>query len=385
MLGHSFRGIAGIAWDRFNSLDNGFLLLVVMQVVWLSTQMDRTGIMGDLVLAVHARISRKSAMAALPALIGSLPMPAGAIFSAPMVDRCDDEGNIDPQRKAQINHWFRHLWEYWWPLYPGVLVAMEITGLEVWEFALLQFPMSLIHGVAGYIFFLRKLQSPSVGREVKTQQPDLLPLMVPIILVVFIYAMVWVFFPSIAQFSKYLPMSLGILLSILYLQFKRPLSHKIWRDILLDTRTISLGLLVAIIRIYGAFIEHDLPDGTPLVVVMRQELESWGIPVVLMIMVIPLISGITTGIAVGFVGASLPIAVNLLGDSPAMSSLMATTLLAYTFGYMGLMLSPVHLCLLVGCEHFNTKISGCLVGLLRPASLVLLGGIVIYISIIFIF
>jgi len=320
-------------------------------------------------------------------------MPAGAVFSAPMVDKCDEGGNVDPLHKAQVNYWFRHIWEYWWPLYPGVLVAMEITGLEVWQFALLQFPLSLVHVGAGVLFLLRRIEKRENSAYRGPSKPPLLGLVAPILVVIMSYAVLrlvspviskvserlpWGIgpVPDICQISKYLPMVVGICLATLFLQRSRPLPWKSWRKILTAKRTFILALLVAIIRVYGAFIEHDLPDGTPLVDLMRQELAQWGIPVVAMMMLIPFASGITTGIAVGFVGASMPIAVSLLGPSPSVSSLMAATVLAYACGYMGLMLSPVHLCLVVTSEHFQTRMSQSLKDLLRPAALLVLGAVI---------
>jgi len=378
-LGHSPQQIGAIAWERFASLDNALLLCVVMQVVWLSTQMAKTGVMRDLVVAVQARISRRSAMAVLPAVIGGLPMPAGAVFSAPMVDKCDENGDLHPLHKAQVNYWFRHIWEYWWPLYPGVLVAMEITGLEVWQFALLQFPLSLVHVGAGILFLLRRIDNSGDAEQAAGPKPPLLGLVAPILVVILTYAVLRVVFPGLSRLSKYLPMAVGILFASLFLQRSRPLPWRDWKTILPAKRTFVLALLVAVIRVYGAFIEHDLPDGTPLVDLMRQELAQWGIPVVAMMMLIPFASGVTTGIAVGFVGASMPIAVSLLGPSPSSIELMATTVLAYACGYMGLMLSPVHLCLVVTSEHFQTRMSHALKDLLRPAILVVLGAIAYYV------
>ena len=86
--GHSGAGVAGIAWGRVSSLDGVMLAIVVAVVIWLSDQMAATGLMNDLVTAVRARVSRRAAMAVLPAVIGLLPMPGGALFSAPMVDEC---------------------------------------------------------------------------------------------------------------------------------------------------------------------------------------------------------------------------------------------------------------------------------------------------------
>ena len=91
----------------------------------------------------------------LPALVGLLPMPAGAAFSAPLVASVDTEDELEPAHKAAINYWFRHLWEYWWPLYPGVLLAITYSGLSAAIFYLIQIPFTLVAAATGYFFILR--------------------------------------------------------------------------------------------------------------------------------------------------------------------------------------------------------------------------------------
>jgi hypothetical protein len=47
---------------------------------------------------------------ALPALVGILPMPGGAIFSAPLVEASCPLTYIGGEVLAFINYWFRHIW-----------------------------------------------------------------------------------------------------------------------------------------------------------------------------------------------------------------------------------------------------------------------------------
>ena len=119
--------------------------------------MSISGNMKEMVENVRSMISKRFSMAILPAIIGFLPMPGGAIFSAPLLDDCDSDNEVKPILKTKINYWFRHIWEYWWPLYPGVLLAVDITGLPVLTFMMLQLPLSLLSILAGYLFLLRNI------------------------------------------------------------------------------------------------------------------------------------------------------------------------------------------------------------------------------------
>lgn len=380
--GHSFETILSIAWERFSSLDNLLLMLVVSQVIWLSTQMAKTGTMTELVNSVRTLVSQRTAMAVLPAVIGLLPMPGGAIFSAPLVDDCDRDKSIRPLLKTKINFWFRHLWEYWWPLYPGVLMAIAITGLPMPTFMLMQLPLSLLSVFAGYIFLLRRVKNtpdtPAGVESKSTTLKKIAVLVMPIIVIITAYLLIRLFLPVLANTNKYLPMITGIFLAQVLLQVRRPLNVPDWIKILFSKKALTMAVLAGIIRVYGAFIEAQLADGNLLMAHVRNELSSWNIPLLLVMILIPFISGISTGIAIGFVGASFPIVMTLMGANPDYGTLLATTLLAYASGYVGMLLSPVHVCLIVTNQHFKTSLTGSILKLSRPAVIVVAGSVCLY-------
>lgn len=383
LSGHPLTAALNIAWTRFSSVDNIFLLIVIFQVICLSEQMSKTGTMKDLVQTVQGRLTKRGAIAALPALIGFLPMPGGALFSAPLVDDCDPSGNISPQLKTKINYWFRHVWEYWWPLYSGVLLAMDITGLKVWEFMLFGVPLSCFACLAGYLFFLKKIKNnppvPSPGRERPNPgRQSFFRLVLPIIVVIIVYLFFQIVFPGIAGLNRYLPLFLGLIGAMLILQIQRPLPWHLWKNFLRQKKTFTLLGLVAMIQIYGAFIEARLPDGTLLAGRIHSELDAFGIPPVVLIMIIPFISALASGLAIGFVGASFPVILSLLGENPEFNTVLSTTALAYSFGFSGMILSPVHICLIVTNEYFHTRMFPTLRRLLAPLSLTLIGGILVY-------
>ncbi len=332
MSGHTLAGGIRIAAERLFSIDNFCLMLVIFLVIWLSTQMSAAGVMRDLVDAVRGRLGRRHAMAALPAVIGFLPMPGGAIFSAPLVDNCDGAGLIPAVYKTRANYWFRHIWEFWWPLYPGVLLAMHITGLDVWQFMLLGLPLSITAIAAGYICLLRKIKpDPAVAGEFQPGA-SLFRLLLPIFTVIAGYLLLrlalaglsgWL--PPLRTTNRYLPMIFGILLAMLLLERWRPLPRHAWRKIILSGKTLNLALIVAAVRIYGAFIEAPLPDGSTPIAAMQIEMARWGIPLPVMAMLLPFLAGLTTGLAIGFVGASFPIVASLLGPQPPLNVLLAFT------------------------------------------------------------
>ncbi len=360
--GHSISEIGSIAWKEFSHLDNAMLSAIIFLVIWLSSQMAKAGIMGDLVNTIKAKLSVKGAIAVLPAIIGLLPMPGGAIFSAPLVDDCDEKSIIDPVLKTKINYWFRHIWEYTWPLYPGLILTSNIVDLPIWQLFLLGIPMTLAAVITGYFFLLRKVKNQDIVKQKAGK--GILKLIAPIVVVIVVYIIILIFFPKISQISKYLPMSIGLISAMILLQFERPLTASDWKTVIINKKPVIMVLIVVLVSIYGAFIEARMPNGVLLMDQMRIELDNLGIPIITLIMIIPFVSGLATGITVGFAGASIPIAMSLLGSDPAFYQILSTVSLAFSFGFMGVMMSPVHICLIVTNEHFKTSLVKSLTSLL---------------------
>lgn len=376
--GHS----PSIAWDivihRVVSLDTLFLTMVIVGVIWLSSLLAEAGIMKDLVSSLERRLSKRWLVAALPAVVGLLPMPAGALFSAPLLDDGDPHNEMDPLLKTRINYWFRHIWEYWWPLYPGVLLAVDITGVPVWKFVLVMFPLFFASTGAGYLFLLSRLRKGNSNDSLRDPKA-FLPLILPTLMVIVVYSGILVFVPSLSEINKYLPMVLGVLSGIGTLQVQRPLPLEVWKRVIGSKRTVSLAVIVLLARVYGAFIEARLPGGNFLMDQIRAELNNFGIPLLLLVFLIPFISGVTTGITVGYVGASYPVIFRLLGSDPSPALLFSTIALTHTSGYLGMIFSPIHVCLIVTNEYFKTSLWESLKGLVKPGFLVL-GSAALYAS-----
>jgi integral membrane protein (TIGR00529 family) len=296
------------------------------------------------------------------------------MFSAPMVDSADRGGRLPSLLKTQTNYWFRHVWEYWWPLYPGVIIVLDMTGMEIWQLIAAQFPVTLLAIGGGYLFLLRRIPRREEPRHEKRQgDRSFLALVAPIITVIFTYAAFLIVLPAVKTVSRYIPIVVGLFLALIVLQIQRRPGWSSWKPVLLSRRTLYMVVLVAVIRIYGAMIAARLPGGMLLVEQMRGELASLGLPEGLFILLIPLIAGLTVGINVGTIGASFPVVMSLLGPSPALAALLPATVLAYTAGFMGQMLSPVHVCLVVTNQYFKTSLLRSLAGLFAPVLFVLVG------------
>ena len=354
-IGLPFSTIASTAFERVFSLNTGGLMLLVGLVITLSMQMKYTGLIDELVGTIRKTFSSRTSLAVLPAMIGLLPMPGGALFSAPLLDNFDDISGIGQNEKTRINYWFRHVWEYMWPLYPGVIVACDVAGIELWQIFLIGAPMSLAAIIIGYIIYLSKIDREKRSSEQRRERLSLSPF-IPVITIVLTYLVIQIFLPAIPAANQYLPMIIGITIAIVSLQIRKPVSQEDWGKMITSKNLYKMMLIILMVRIYGAFIDASI-DGVPVIGVMTEEMQQFGVPALPLIIIIPFLAGLTMGVSVGFAGSAIPVALALLGPDPSFGLLAGTLAFAYVCGFMGTMLSPLHVCLIVTCEYYKTGLS----------------------------
>lgn len=300
-----------------------------------------------------------SALMALPAVIGLIPMPAGALFSAPFVEQTGTRIQGAPDWKSAVNYWFRHVWEYWWPLYPGVIIAMSIFKMDVWQFILAQVLYTPVSLAAGYIFLVRPhVASLALHRESDSgNDRRALALLAPLAVVVVAIFAVPVILPVVApgmelQFRKMTALLVGLCAALVVIAVEE---RKEGRPQLFSTlfRKKSLNVMYSLI---GVLVFKAMLKSSGLLPEASQELIQSGIPPALAVAALPFLAGVVTGIALGFTGASFPLVVGLMATPGSGLTPLATLVLAYGFGYIGMMLSPVHLCLLVTKDYFASNL-----------------------------
>ena len=338
------------------------LLIVTVLLLSLSHAMQEAGQMEQIVLLARAMLRRPAvAMAALPAFIGLLPMPGGALFSAPMVEAAAGEAKISGGRLSAINYWFRHIWEHWWPLYPGVILAAQLTASDFGTFMAYQLPLGIFM-VAGGLVVLRNLHpdlhvaapSPPAGTKRKLVRATSSIWVIPIVWVAVVAGLRlaggWLGRAHAAPIiEKYLPVVTGLLFSLLWTVRMNRLSGRAVRRIFMKRDIYIMAVLVLSVMVFQQVL--GCVQAAPMI---ADELKHLDMPVLLVIVALPFIAGMVTGLAVGFVGVSFPIVLGLIQGLPGSPEMRPYVVLAYACGHLGQMLSPLHLCHVVSNRYFGT-------------------------------
>ncbi len=127
------------------------LALVVGLIPMIGGVLERSGRMDDLV--ENMRIGQKPFLASSPAIIGMLPMPGGALLSAPVVEKAGS--GMSPSGKAAANVWFRHVLYLAYPLGTALIASAKIAGITVYQAIPWLFPGAVFMLVLGWLFLLR--------------------------------------------------------------------------------------------------------------------------------------------------------------------------------------------------------------------------------------
>ena len=272
-------------------------------------------------------------------LMGLLPVAAGAMLSAPIVEESGNKMELSAEYKTFLNYWFRHIWEYTWPLYPGLILAAVIFNIPLPKIILAQIPLTLAAILSGIIFGLRKIPFKPSHKKGKTFKEiyRLLFYSWPILSIV---VLVLIF-----KLDMVLSLSLIVFFTFITTKIKRNKVTFILRKILLSWKII---LLVVSVMIFKRILENS-----GILLIIPQILNKMGIPLLLVLFFIPFLIGLLMGATQAFVGITFPILLPFIGISnPNVNYIM----LAYAGGFAGVLLSPVHLCLIVTRDYFKSNL-----------------------------
>ena len=95
----------------------------------------------------------KVLMMLLPAIIGTINVPGGAIMSAPMVEEHGTALNLDRTTLASVNLFFRHIGYFIYPLQTSLIIISELLDIPKHSIILYNAAPALVGAAAAYLFF----------------------------------------------------------------------------------------------------------------------------------------------------------------------------------------------------------------------------------------
>jgi hypothetical protein len=358
-----------------------FLAAIVGLILVLSDAQERSGQSGRLMDSVSGYLrAPRLRLIFFPALIGLLPMPGGAIFSAPMVKTVSKDMPISDQDRAAINYWFRHVWELAWPLYPGVILTVSLAQIPITTFIACTWPGILMMLVLGWFFYLRVIPNDlrpyrgSAGTEVQTASVSGVlregsPLLVAIAGAVGLETLIAKTMHGVA-FEWGVIIALILAIGTIIVQNRLKCGFLV--EVLCKKSLRSMLLVVAAI-----FMFKDIMQAAGIVEAMAG---SSGGELALLVssFFLPLLVGMIAGINVAFVGATFPLLLGLLASLGLQDKTVAYLVLASFAGFTGVMISPIHICFVLNCQYFGVDLASTWRSLVVPCLIFAASGVLLF-------
>ena len=358
-----------------------FLAAIVGLILILSDALERSGQSRRLMDALSGYLtSPRLRLVFFPALIGLLPMPGGAVFSAPMVKAVSAEMSLKNEERVVINYWFRHVWELAWPLYPGIILTVTLADIPIVTFISRTWPAVIAMFALGWFFFLRPgvlksadlVVAPSTApRSIRVAFKEGVPLLVAIVGAVGLEGSLSVWAPAV-------PFEWGVLAALLLAVVCVMVQNRLGVGFLYDVLT-KKSLRAMLFVIAAIFIFKDIMQAAGVVDAMALSAGD-GIALFAASVFLPFLVGMVSGINVAFVGATFPLLLGLL-DALNLRELMIPYLVLASFaGFTGVMISPIHICFILTCEFFGAELARAWRRLVAPClCFALIGGILFWI------
>jgi uncharacterized protein len=353
----------------FNGMMNDITIMLAFSIILLGVLgniLKETGALEEAVESLHDLVTDLRVTAvAMPALIGMLTVPGGAILSAPLCAEAGNKLNLPPHRQAAINIWFRHVLYFMLPLFPSLILAAQISGVPISRFFLINLPLTIIGLISGFYLLFRGYKPAKNSFSFSWLRlwrltRSILPLIFIMLLVV--------------AFELYFPLAIaaGVILALLnYLPADNLLSTIVVRFKRLIIPGIKLPVALVII---GIMIYKEMLEESAVLIDMTNLVLGFGIPVLVLIAFIPFLVGMLTGDNSASVAIIFPMLIPLL---PVSSPLAFSAYSAYIYASStaGHIISPAHPCFALTKEYFNEEIRGIILPLLPLLLIVMITGL----------
>jgi uncharacterized protein len=314
-------------------------------IMFLEHLLRVNGVLDRLMHASRVVISdARVVMAVMPAFLGFLPSLGGALFSAPLVNKASEGINISAERKFFINYWYRHIWEYFVPIYPSLLLAQQILNVPMRDFITQGWIYTVLAVAVGALLCFRGVPKSGKVQEAQNEPVtaahywDMALALGPVAVILML----------VVLFKVSVILATGSVLVVLMVRFRYNAEKFIGgvkEAFHVKTFSAVAGVLI--------FKEMLIQSGTIHEIVAS--ISALPVAPVVLVGVMAFLVAWITGMPQAAVGMVFPLIAVI---DPGNAAMGVTAMVCITAGQM---MSPMHLCLIVTQEYFKCRIGNTLV------------------------
>ena len=317
------------------------LVFATFGIMLLSQLYKETGLINDLNKTLSAILkSPRLILSVIPAIIGLMPVPGGALMSAPLVEAEAKKLEMDRAKKTYVNLWFRHTI---FPLYPVsqiLILTAALTNNSILTLIFRQIPMVSAMLIIGYIIGLRNVKRKNGEKEtmdstnslnnVKSFLCSFSPVLTTIILV--------------AVFG--LNVAIAAFIGIFVLALISKLTFSSLANCLKNKSLYEVALAA-----YGALFFRDITIKSGASEFLGLIISSGNVNEFILLVIIPMMLAFALGSPSGGIAISVPILAETVIFTPKNAGLL------YSSAYLGYLGAPTHLCLVLTANYFNCQLN----------------------------
>jgi len=330
----------------FETIELAFLMTLIYI---LAKSMQETGAIQKLITSLRNFFSKGGTLGVIPAIYGLMPVPGGALFSAPLIDKEGDKFGLTTNQKNFLNVWFRHIW---FPIYPissaMILVcSTEFSNIDIYQLIIVDFPAFIAFIGIGLVFlkfFIRNTHKSKAKTE--KNYGGLMYILPPILPILLYLGFFLVGLPNLRYLQKTIFIG-GVILSIIVLFFLLKIDWRKYVDIL--KKSISFNLALAI---FGIMIFREMFKVSEANLIIADVIGNLPFPALIIIIIIPLVLGVLTGYNLGAIALSYFLVEPFFEFTGI--NIIGLTSIIFVSSLSGYLISPIHLCNVVSSEYLKT-------------------------------
>ncbi len=276
---------------------------------------------------------RVNAMLA-PFIIGLLPSAGAVIIACPIVDNAGGE-YISKEDKTFITSYFRHISEAFMPTYSSIILALQLSGVDMTDFVLSMLPMAAVLFVMGYFFYVRKIPIETGLPNSKNKIEDMKNLFRSLWTILFTIAIILVF-----KIQVHIAVCMAIFLYIIIGRFS-------WREMKpMFTSAFESKLIFSTVTI---MMFKDILTYAGVIDRLPETFSVLPVPTVIIFALVVLVGTIVAG-ASAIIAICIPLAfASIPGGGLALMVFLMCMI------YSAMQVSPTHICLAIVIECFETS------------------------------
>ena len=233
------------------------LAILLTLIYVLAKCMQETNAIKKLIDSLRTFFNSGGTLGIIPAIYGLMPVPGGALFSAPLIDKEGDKYKLNKDQKNFLNVWFRHIW---FPIFPISLAMIticsnEFSNIDIYKLIIADFPAFITFIIIGFVFLKIYINKNEKTKVILKKNYNGLLYLSPPIIPILIYIILYLFGFSNLKDYQIKIFIIGVLVSIMILYFLIKISWKKYAIIIKRSLSFNLALIIFSIMIFREMIK----------------------------------------------------------------------------------------------------------------------------------